>query len=255
MRSSRLLLTVVAALLLAAALPTASTASPAAGKGDKNECKERKDKKKQPKGGCSPTQDDEDDGHGDWERRWRFIDVELDGTTTARYAEDDKHYTIDGTMRYRMPKAGGYMDLRPSEALAPGLWSVKTGPLVVSTASRARYNDGDYSVNCSWTPPQSVMPKALAGAASIKRAGELTVQWSLAPTAQKCSEPVNAFWGTEPLPTEAMTTVHRLGDHFGATKVLHVDIDETIREPAGSLRVTWKGKITLKKAPSIGMTR
>ncbi|HWT94617.1 MAG TPA: hypothetical protein VN238_16595 [Solirubrobacteraceae bacterium] len=180
-----------------------------------------------------------------WQAKWQFTDVDLDGTTTASYAEGDRSYVVDGASSYDSYKPGGFMDLRAKAAAAPGLFMAKATPLEHYEASKATYRERDRTVDCS-AKPRKVATEALAAVVQVK-GGRAEIQWSIAPTTQHCAEPIEQLDST-PLSQEAMTSRHPLSAFAGRTATLRVNIDETVKDPSGSLRVQWKGTVKLRRA-------
>jgi hypothetical protein len=180
-----------------------------------------------------------------WQAKWQFVDVDLDGTTAASYAEGDRSYVVDGASSYDSFKPGGLMDLRAKAAAAPGLFMAKATPLEHYEMSKATYRERDRTVDCS-TPAGKVATGALAAIVQVK-GSKVEIQWSIAPTTQHCAEPIEQLDST-PLSQAAMTSTHPLSAFAGRTATLRVDIDETVKDPSGTLRVRWTGTVKLRRA-------
>lgn len=177
-----------------------------------------------------------------WQAKWQFVDVTLDGTTKASYAEGDRSYVVDGAMSYSSYKPGGFLDLR--KPVHPGTFLGKATPVELHQMSKATYRERDRTVDCS-TPARKLSTEALAAVVQVKGA-TAEIQWSIAPTTQECDEPIEQLDST-PLSQEAMTSKHPLSAFKGRTAKLKVKIDATVPDPSGSLRVQWKGTVTLKR--------
>lgn len=177
-----------------------------------------------------------------WQAKWQFVDVDLSGTAKASYVEGDRSYVVDGAMSYDSYKPGGFMDLR--KPVYANTFMAKAKPIEHYEASKATYRDRKRTVDCS-TKARKVAHDALAAIVQVKGA-TVEIQWSIVPTTNECDEPIEQLDST-PLSQEAMSSKHPLSAFKGRTATLKVDIDETVKDPSGSMRVRWDGTVILRR--------
>jgi hypothetical protein len=175
-----------------------------------------------------------------WDR-YEIAGVYVDGTTTAVEHTDSHEFTMKGETRYAMaPRRRGRF-----ENVTKNLATVKA-PVEVEITSQATWTGLLGTFDCSWNPPRSAMPPALA-ATFVRRGANVSVQWSFAPAGWACAKgPDTPMSPSSPsAPADVSTTVHPVTQFKGRKVKLKIDRTTTWGDYQMQVTQTWWGDITL----------
>lgn len=175
-----------------------------------------------------------------WDR-YEIAGVYIDGVTTAAERTEGHEFTMKGETRYAMrPGRRGRF-----ENLTRDLATVKA-PVEVEITSQATWSGGLGTFDCSWNPPRSAMPPALAGT-FVRRGANVSVQWSFSPAGWACAKgPDTPMSPSSPTPpADISTTVHPVSQFKGRKVKLRIDRSTRWGDDQMQLTQTWWGDITL----------
>jgi hypothetical protein len=168
---------------------------------------------------------------------YEIAGVYIDGTTTAVERTDGHEFTMKGETRYAMAQGRRGRFENVTKNLA-----VVKAPVEMETTSSGHLGTFD----CSWNPPRSAMPPALAGVFARKGA-KVSVQWSFSPAGWACQKgPDTPMTPSSPRPpADISTSAHPVSQFKGRTVRLKVDLSTTWGDAQMRITQTWWGDITL----------
>lgn len=181
--------------------------------------------------------------HMPWDK-YAITGVYIDGTTTAREETSSHVFTMAGTTGYGA-KPG---DIKARfETVQKGLATVTAKPVYIEIRSKATYDTGDASFDCSM--PKLDDPKAGLAAIAVLRGGKVRFQWSFAPAGWGCGgngpdSPITPSLGNT---KEAPTSVHPVSMFKGKKVKLKVDLAYEWESGDLVVKQTWKGDVTLTR--------
>jgi len=175
-----------------------------------------------------------------WDR-YEIAGVYIDGTTTAVERTASHDFTMTGETHYATApgRRGRFQNLTKNLA------TVKT-PVQVEITSKATWSDGERAFDCSWNPPRSSMPPALA-ATFVRRGANVSVQWSFSPAGWACGKgPDSPMSPSSPTPpADLSTTIHPVSAFKGRKVKLKIDRSTTWGDDEMQVTQTWWGDVTL----------